>query len=318
VRKAEPKVEPELEPKSEPKQKVVRTSKVAIKGENNIETKVKKTPKKVDTDKLKVGKKKSPAPRRMSKQSKISEELAELMESLKKSDDVRKKINMDEVRQLNKDFGKAVSKAKREAEEQELRHAATKPSKSTRSGLKRGAFRAKEEYSEGKYINIGMEAVSDKFDKDELEYLETEVRKVKNVKDLKFEHLKYLISYMFYDELAGIKKGEIQSDFHDRYMELVGNCKKELQSEIRTTLFTNEQRDYISGYLQELFEATKTDSTGAIKHGEIEYVETVTLHELTVRIVKFVYGLASAEETLAFMKSKSREAYGISDDEDDL
>jgi len=162
-----------------------------------------------------------------------------------------------------------------------------------------------------------MRDAKNTFADDELEFLKKKTDAVKEVKDLKYEYLQYLVSYVFLPELKGIQKGEIKSAFHDRYMELVGKSKNNLYAEMRLTLFTNEQRDYLNGYLQEVFGANRKDERGDIDHALINYVELVMLYETTLRIVKYVHKFSTYEETLAFMKKKSREAYGISDDEDD-
>lgn len=239
------------------------------------------------------------------------------MAKLRKSEELRKKVCIDDVKELRKSFGAAINQAKRDAQEHDKKLAITKPSRSTRSGLKRGQVRNIEEYTQGKYIVKGMDDAKEEFDEDEIEYLKKDVKKFKQVKDLKLEHIKYLVSYKFLPTLQSIKTGETQSNFHDRFIELKNDSKNELLSEMRMTLFTNEQRDYLSGYLQQVFQANQTDQKGDIKHTEISYVETVMMYETIIRIVNFVHDHESFDETLAFMKSKSREMYGISSDEDD-
>lgn len=258
----------------------------------------------------------STTPKRYRKMGPVSD-MEKALAALRKSQEEASKIRIEDIRELKKEFNKAVDQAKRTAQLQEEREAIKKPAKSTRSGLKRGALKKIDEYTLGKVILYGMRDAKNTFADDELEFLGKKVATVKEVKDLKFEHLQYLVSYVFLPELKGIQKGEIKSAFHDRYNEMIGKNKNELYSEMRLTLFTNEQRDYLNGYLQEVFGANKKDERGDINHTLINYVELVMLYETTLRIVKFVHKFSTYEETLAFMKKKSREAYGISDDEDD-
>jgi hypothetical protein len=250
------------------------------------------------------------------KKSSAGNEMEKALAALKKSEEDAKKICIEDIRELKRDFNKAIDRAKRAAQEQEEREALKKPAKSTRSGLKRGALKKIDEYTQGKIIISGMRAAQNTFAEDELEYLRREVPKVKQVKDLKFEFLQYLVSYVFLPELKSIQKGETKSEFHDRYNELIGKSKNDLYAEMRLSLFTNEQRDFLNGYLQEVFGANKKDERGDINHELISYVELVMLYETTLRIVKYVHKFATFEETLEFMKKKSREAYGISDDEE--
>lgn len=253
-------------------------------------------------------------PRRQRKQKKIGE-LEEAIICYKKAEEERKKLDVDKIRQLEKEFKSVIEKSKREHQIFEQKKSVVKPSR-TRSGLRRGHV-PKADYTNGKWILKGMDDALEKYDDDELVFLKKSVEKIKVVSDLKFEHLKYLVGYVFLDELKSIKQGELKSHFHDRYEELKGRSKTELLSEVRTSLFTNEQRDYLNGLLQGLFESNTMDKNGDIKHLEINYVGIVMLAESTARIVKFVHGFDTFEQTFAYMKKRSREAHGISDDEND-
>jgi len=259
----------------------------------------------------------SPTTPERQRQSGPASDMEKALAALKESQEELNKIRIEDIRELCKEFIKTVDMAKRAIQLQEERESTKKPTKSTRSGLKRGASKKIDEYTQGKIILNGMRDAEITFADDELEFLEKKVGTVKEVEDLKFEYLKYLVSHVFLSELKGIQKGEIKSAFHDRYIKLYGKCKNELYSEMRLSLFTNEQRDYLNGYLQGVFRANKMDQRGDIDHTLINYVELVMLHETTLRIVKYVHKFSTYQETLAFMEKKSREAYGIFDDEDD-
>lgn len=240
----------------------------------------------------------------LSKYKKLEENLA------------KRKVKLEDVKELQRRFKTTIDNAKRDVEKAERKRAIPKASL-TRSGLRRGAPRQTEEYTQGKFIVKGMDDVREEFAADELEYLERDVRKVKEVCDLKFIHLKYLMKYKFHEDLKKIKSGEVESEFHDRFHELRGKCINELRAEIRMSLFKSEQRDYINGFLQELFEANKKNDNGDIKHLEICYVETVMLYETVLKIVGFIHNISSHKELLSFLEMKSRMAYGISSDSED-
>lgn len=240
-------------------------------------------------------------------------EMAKAIEAARKCKQKLSGITVQDIRDLKKDIDKTIDKAKRESQVHEQRESLKRPAKSTRSGLKRGALAVKE-YTLGKVILMGMkDAEFSNFTEEELETIKKRTSRIKEVKNLKYENLQYIVKHLLLPELKGIQNGEIESDFHDRYNSLVGKNKKELYSEMRMTLFTNEQRDYLNGYLQELFGANKKDEQGDINHGLINYVELVMLHETSVRIVKLIHKFDTFEETIEFMKQKSRETYGLDD-----
>lgn len=239
--------------------------------------------------------------------------------NLKKIEEANKTMTVQSLKDLQKEFKAVITKTKREAEEFERSKTISKPSRN-RSGRRRGASAIKNKqngtYADGKWITKGMDDAQEKFADDELEFLEKDVRKKKSVGDLGYEHIKYLVAYKFIDELRAIKRGDLKSTFHDRYHELIGKSHMELESEVRTTLFTNEQRDYINGLLQELFDANKKDDKDQIRHMDIKYVKLVMLKEVVLRIVKFVHKLETDEETEEYMKKSSRQAHNISEDEE--
>lgn len=252
------------------------------------------------------------------KKTKMSE-LQKAIESLKRSDARCQKLVISDLKDFEKNLKKTFEKTKRDAQMFEQERGAAKPSRN-RSGIKRGAQKIinqqKTVYSEGKWILKGMDDARETFDMDELDYLEKSIAKIRVVGELKLEHLKYLVVYKFLDQLKAIRRGEIESEFHQGWEQLKGKCQHDLQSEIKTTLFTNEQRDYISGMLQELFDANKKDDNGDIRHGEINYVALVMLAEATIRIVKHIHNFSSIQDAKEYMKKSSREAHGISSDEE--
>lgn len=243
----------------------------------------------------------------------------EAVARFKKSQAALKRLpNSVQLKKLEKDCQATINQCKRDQEQLRELESSKKIKKSrTRSGKRRGPAPREDEASNGKWINKGMDDADGKFDEDEQKYLRNAISKMKSLHDLKFEHLQYLIIYEFLDDLTKVKEGKVQSQFHDRYMALGDRCKNELLTEIRTSLFTNDQRDYLQGLLQGVFKTNQKDEKGDIPYDQIEYVEIVMIAESIVRIVKYFYNLDTFEETNAFMKKKSREVYGISDDEGD-
>jgi len=224
----------------------------------------------------------------------------------------RKKLTLKDIQDFRKKFKKTCDTTKRET--QILDKSQTKRAGTTRSGTKRGHV-AQPVYSDGKWINKGIDDSQDKFDSEELEFLKRSIEKLKEVNQLKFEHLKYLVVDVFLTELKDIKSGKIESEFHNRYKALAGKSKTDLFSEVRTSLFTNEQRDYINGLLQGAFDTTTKDDNGDIKHSDINYVEIVMMAESTIRIVKYLHKFKSNEEAVKFMIRSSREAAGVGNDD---
>lgn len=219
---------------------------------------------------------------------------------------------VSEIAEIRKKFRKAVDKTKREQQILEEKHKT--PTGRTRSSkLAKKTHRAI--YSSGKYVNKGIDDAEEVFDNEEKDYIKKAISRIKKVSDLKTEHIKYLVIDILLEDLKDIKSGKIQSDFHDRYHS--GEAQVELQSEIRTSLFTNEQRDYISGLLQGAFKTTIKDANDDIKHSEINYVEIVMLYECIARIVQNVHKFETVKEALNFIRKRSREASGIHDEEEE-
>lgn len=228
----------------------------------------------------------------------------------------KKKLDLKEVQALKRKFKSTVDTTKRETEALERQRSTKSHAGKTRSGMNR-LVTHKAVYTDGKWVNKGLDDSLDKFDESELEYLRDTIGKYKQVCDLKVEHLKYLVVDVFLDELKGIKNGKVESKFHKRYVDLKGKSKTDMFAEVRTSLFTNEQRDYVNGLLQGAFDTTSKDDNGDIKHSDINYVEIVMLAEITIRIVKYVHKFKSNEEAFEFMIKSSREAHGLGDDDDD-
>lgn len=244
------------------------------------------------------------------------DELDIALANFKQVQEDKKKLDLKEVQALKKKFKSTVDTTKRETEALERQRLAKPQAGKTRSGMNR-LVAHKAVYTHGKWVNKGLDDSQDTFDESELEYLKDSVGKFKQVSDLKFEHLKYLVVDVFLDELKGIKDAKIESNFHERYVDLKGKSKTDMFAEVRTSLFTNEQRDYINGLLQGAFDTTSKDDNGDIKHSDINYVEIVMLAEITIRIVKYVHKFKSNEEAFEFMIKSSREAHGLGDDDDD-
>lgn len=223
----------------------------------------------------------------------------------------KRKVNLAKLQELQREIEDGLDRLNA----RKMKAAA----KASQSNSKRHVQRTIEEYTEGKFILKGMDDVKEEFAVDELEYLEEEVSKIKAVRDLKFVHLAYLMKYKFYADLKAIEDGHVESEFHNRFIELKGEGKSinELRAEIRMTLFKNEQCEYINGFLQELFEANQKSEDGNIKHLKISYVATVMLYETVLKIVGCIHKITNTEELLSFLEKESREAYGISSDSED-
>lgn len=260
----------------------------------------------------------SPAPKRRSSRGKRSEpdDLDKALENVFKIQKSRERIDIAAIQELKRKFKQTCDNTKRETQKLEQARALKKPSGTTRSGNKRGVIK-EAVYSDGKVINRGIDDSQSKYDQAELDYLKKSIGKFKEVRDLKTEYLKYLVVDVFLPELKDIKKGKVKSTFHDRYQALSGKSRTDLLSEVWTSLFTNEQRDYINGLLQGAFETTSKDSSGDIKHSDINYVGIVIYGEVTIRIVKFVHKFKTNEEAVEFMIKSAREAYGFDDEDED-
>ena len=245
--------------------------------------------------------------------SKAEPVLGSLMKAVadcKKAKEESNKLKKDVILKLEKDFNLTVDRAKRAMQKLEREQDAKKPSR-TRSGREHRRT-DKPDYTNGKWVIKGMDDAAETFTEEEQEYLKNAIKKLKSVDALKFEHLKYLVQYNFLEDLKGIKDGKVKSAIHDKYFALKGQSRVELGSEVRLSLFTNEQRDYLNGLLTELFECNTKDDNGDIKHHDIHYVGIVMLAEATIRIVKEIQKFDTIEETLEFMREKSYEAHGIS------
>lgn len=243
---------------------------------------------------------------------KVNDEFEQVLESQRQLEKTKKTFNSNIIKDLTKKFKSACDETKKSTK---LLDRQTKPipNPRTRAGAKLEASK-QVVYADSKWVNKGLDDSQDKYDDDEIEWLKKKIEKVKQVRDLEFPHLKYLVIDRFLNELKKIKSGELVSSFHNRYCEIGGKSKSDIFSEVKTSLFTNEQRDYINGLLLGAFEATDTDANGDIKHSDIKYVEIVMLFETTIRIVKFVHKFKSDEETLNFMMQKSREGLGLEED----
>lgn len=244
--------------------------------------------------------------------------LDEALAAIKKDQERRKKLpNADDLRKLRSDMRGTIDKAKNAMEDLERRKAAAKPQR-TRSGLRRGAPQKRmDAYTDGNIVNKGMNEVEELFADDEQQFLKKQVREMSQVKELKYHHLRYLIRYEIFNDLKKIRLGTLKSEFNEQFKDPLLS-KDDLRAEVRTSLFTNEQRDYINGFLQGIFEANKKDESGNLRHREMEYVSIVMLFETVVRIVKLIHGFKTCKDAIAFMKKKSRESLGISDDENEV
>lgn len=241
---------------------------------------------------------------------------AELMKALagwRQAKKDQQSLRKEDIMVMKKEFKKVVEKTKRST--QIINDHQNKPRARTRSGRTKVPPRVVS--SDGKHINKGIDDATESFDQSEIDHIKRELARVRQVSNLKFEHLRYLVIDVFLEELKGIQSGKVKSDFHDKYMLKDGECKAELRQEIRSSLFEAKQRDYISGLLQGGFQNTIQDDHGDIKHSAINYVEIVMVYEAIARIVRYVHKFDTIKESLDYIRKKSREASGIEDDDDD-
>lgn len=240
-----------------------------------------------------------------------SQEMTRVRAEKRKYDAVK-----EEVKNLQKEFKQVIEEAKKNTERIERNE--IKKAGKTRSSTRKQAVK-QSIYSDSKYVDKGIEdSKENNFSEEELAYMERELKgkKYDKVEKLGLHHIKYLVMYKLIDELRDIKEGKMDSEFHKKFTALGTKPKTEMLCEIRTTLFTNEQRDYINGLLQGLFKTTENDSRGQFKHSEMEYVQIVMLAEATIRIVKHICKFASIEGAVEHMIKCSRKAHGIDDEEE--
>lgn len=226
-----------------------------------------------------------------------------------------KRINIEEVKELKKRMKKVCTEVK-----QHIHEADQKPiTRTSRLRLRTTQTKTpkKEQqclYTQGKYVNKGIDESRQVFSHDEIEYLENNLKKVKDVNKLNFDQLQYLITHKYFQKLKDIKEGTVKSEMHDRYIKQKGKSSHNLITEIKTTLFSNEQRDYINGCLQGAFDATSLDDNGDIKHSDIDYLSTVLFYEITILIVQHVHKLDSYDSAREFMIQHTREAFLLNED----
>lgn len=240
--------------------------------------------------------------------------LAELKEIEKE----KRIINKVSITKLTREFKQTCDTQKRETQRLDQTINSKRRAGTTRSGTIRGAIK-QSTHSSGRWVNAGIDHSLEPYEEDEQEFLKKAITKIKKVNELKFEHLKYLVMYVYIKDLRNIKNGKQNSYFHKRYTELVdqGRATTELFSEMCHSLFTNEQRDYINGLLYGAFNTITKDEKGDIRYKEINYVNVVMVAEITVRIVKHIHKLSSIDEALAYMKESARESLGLGPDEDE-
>lgn len=247
-----------------------------------------------------------------SKPKRPPDELDQLFDSMRQVDKNKKILNLKAIQELKKQFKTTCDDTKKATQIQNFKNP-PKLNPKTRAGAKLEAAK-QVVYTDSKWVNKGFDDSGEKYTPDEIDWLEKRLERVQEVRALEFPQLKYLVIDRFLDDLKKIKTGELVSLFHNRYLDLGGKSKSDIFSEVKTNLFTNEQRDYLNGLLLGAFGATDTDANGDIKHSDINYVEIVMLFETTIRIVKFVHKFKSDEETFNFMVQKSREGLGLGED----
>lgn len=229
-------------------------------------------------------------------------------------EDKRKGLNISNIKAIDKRFKQTCDKTKKETQLTLQKQSMKKKAGSTRSGKIRG--KPKESTSsDGNWITRGMDHARESLSADDIKYIKNRIVKCKEVDKLELDHIRYLIMEVFLDDLKKIQAGELASNFHERYHSLKGKSS-DLLSEIRTSLFNNKQRDYISGLLQGAFKTTTKDDNGDIKFSEIKYVTIVMYAESIIRIVKYVHKFESNDEAFAYTIKRSRESLGLDEDYD--
>lgn len=236
-----------------------------------------------------------------------------VLASMAKLEKDKKILNPQAIQEIRKSF-KSTCEEQKKVVTKMMRERQKPCSTKTRAGAKREASKHVV-YVDSQYVNKGIDDSQERFMADELSYIERNIQRVKQVRDLDFPHLKYLVVDRFFEELEKIKSGEQKSTFHDRYCRRKGASTQEILMDLKTSLFTNEQRDYINGLLIGAFKVNELDAKGDITYNDIKYVEIVMLFEVTSRIVKFVHKFKTDEETLNFIVQKFREGLGLEEDE---
>lgn len=231
-----------------------------------------------------------------------------LVASMKESKRIKETFNEKIIQDLSKNYKSTCDKVRRNAAK--IEKPRPKPvCFKTRAGAKHLESN-QAEYTDSIWNTRGYDASQQRFDEDEIEFIKRRIKGLKEVRQLQYDDIKYLVIDVFLDELKQIKEGKFESKFHDRYHQSKGKVRSELITEIKTSLFTNEQRDYINGLLAGAFKLGDMDASGNIKHMEMNYVNVVMLAETTIRIVRFVHKFESNEEAYKFMVQKSRESLG--------
>lgn len=246
------------------------------------------------------------------KKTNALERLAALQAEQEKSS--KNSVNLREVRELKKRVKDVISESKislKQLEKQQaIKKAKTAPARTTRARTV-----AKEKvslYTQGKYVNKGIDEARQPLEPDEIEYLKNQLSKVKQVDKVTYDQLRYLITSLFFEKLKSIKEGRSKSTMHKEYMARRGKCMSDLFSKIKTTLFTNEQRDYINGSLQGAFDAVSLDVNGEIKHSDIDYLSTVLFYEVTIMIVQHVLKFDTQVKAINFMSKHTTETFNCS------
>lgn len=227
----------------------------------------------------------------------------------------KEQIKSIDISDLKSSLSKTFKKHKESEQQLRIHEANSRKAGTTRSGKKRGVVDEKSCHFEGKYVNKGIDDSQERFQLDEQEYLENQMKKMRQVKELKFDHIRYLVTQVYLNDLKDIKAGKLDSKIHNDYIKLQGKSRQNILSEIRMNLFTDEQNAYIYGLLQGAFGATEIDANGDIKHSEIQYNNVVMLTEVSIRIVKHVLKFSTNEEALKHIVKSWNEDYGFENDD---
>lgn len=228
-------------------------------------------------------------------------ELAQAMKSLKEIAKERSKLG--NIKDIRKRVDSVFSNLKEgEKKLQDHDFFKKKTIKSTPTKEKTGS-------SNGKFVNKGIDdSLRAPFAEDEQSYLDDKIDKIKEVKKLDYDCLRYLVTEVYLDDLKKIKEGKVKSKMHTDFHKKGTISRADLLSQIRTSLFTNDQIDYINGLLQGTFDTIELDDKGDIKHAEIDYVLIVMFSEVTIRIVKHVHKFKTVKQAQAFMVKSGEES----------
>lgn len=204
----------------------------------------------------------------------------------------KKRINIKALQELEKKLLSSIDNSAKKYEEsmqKNVNEIGVSPSKKQCLRKVTGKKQKQREpaHTNGATVNRGLDEGKIELTEQECQYLERRLKRIKKVTDLTEDQLRYLITVKFFDHLRGVKEGTVKSEIHTQFLRYKrrGKPMQELYSDVKTTLFTRAQVDYIQGCLQGKFYCKKEQDGDYIKLNDIDYISTVLFKEATTQIV---------------------------------